>query len=86
MQVVVLDKLDYCASTNNLSSLADKPNFRVSRRVGGVHLAARLNPCAFALQFIKGDIQSMDLISYILKTEEIDTVMHFAAQVRMGGT
>lgn len=33
------------------------------------------------LQFIKGDIQSGDLLSYILDTEKIDTVMHFAAQV-----
>jgi hypothetical protein len=34
------------------------------------------------LQFIKGDIQSMDLLSFVLLTEQIDTVMHFAAQVR----
>ena len=33
------------------------------------------------LQFVKGDIQSMDLLSYILEAEMIDTVMHFAAQV-----
>ncbi|PNG99146.1 putative rhamnose biosynthetic enzyme 3, partial [Tetrabaena socialis] len=60
-KVVVLDKLDYCASTNNLASIAAQPNFR----------------------FIKGDIQSMDLVSYVLKTEEIDTVMHFAAQTHV---
>ncbi|PNH00644.1 putative rhamnose biosynthetic enzyme 3 [Tetrabaena socialis] len=60
-KVVVLDKLDYCASTKNLASLEGKPNFR----------------------FIKGDIRSMDLVSYILKTEEIDTVMHFAAQTHV---
>lgn len=35
------------------------------------------------LQFIKGDIQSGDLLSYILETEQIDTVMHFAAQVKL---
>ncbi len=42
------------------------------------------NVCKFfvlLLQFIKGDIQSGDLLSYILETEKIDTVMHFAAQV-----
>jgi nucleoside-diphosphate-sugar epimerase len=33
-------------------------------------------------QFIKADIQSADLISHVLQTEEIDTIMHFAAQVR----
>ncbi|PNH01273.1 putative rhamnose biosynthetic enzyme 3 [Tetrabaena socialis] len=60
-KVVVLDKLDYCASTKNLASLESKHNFR----------------------FIKGDIRSMDLVSYILKTEEIDTVMHFAAQTHV---
>lgn len=35
----------------------------------------------FQLQFVKGDIQSMDLLSFVLQTEEIDTIMHFAAQV-----
>lgn len=34
-------------------------------------------------QFIKADIQSADLISHVLQTEEIDTIMHFAAQVRV---
>lgn len=37
------------------------------------------------LQFIKGDIQSGDLLSYVLDTEKIDTVMHFAAQVGPDG-
>ena len=35
----------------------------------------------YLLQFVKGDIQSMDLLSFVLQTEEIDTIMHFAAQV-----
>lgn len=35
------------------------------------------------MQFIKGDIQSPDLVSYILETENIDTVMHFAAQTHV---
>lgn len=34
------------------------------------------------LQFVKGDIQSLDLILHVMKAEEVDTVMHFAAQVR----
>jgi hypothetical protein len=34
------------------------------------------------LQFIKGDIQSMDLLNFILEAEKIDTIMHFAAQVK----
>ena len=58
-KIVVLDKLDYCASLNNLKTIKDKPNFK----------------------FVKGDIQSMDLLTFILTTEGIDTVMHFAAQV-----
>ena len=32
-------------------------------------------------QFIKGDIQSVYLLRYVMETEDIDTVMHFAAQV-----
>lgn len=35
------------------------------------------------VQFIKGDIQSPDLLSYILEEEDIDTVMHFAAQTHV---
>jgi dTDP-glucose 4,6-dehydratase len=30
--------------------------------------------------FVKGNLCSMDLISHVLKTHEIDTVIHFAAQ------
>lgn len=29
LQIVVLDKLDYCASLRNLESTQDKPNFKV---------------------------------------------------------
>lgn len=60
MQIVVIDKLDYCATMNNLAEVRDLPNFR----------------------FVKGSIQSLDLISHVLESENIDTVMHFAAQVR----
>ncbi|GMH44072.1 hypothetical protein BSKO_12006 [Bryopsis sp. KO-2023] len=60
-KVVVLDKLDYCASLKNLSSVEGKPNFK----------------------FVKGDIQSSDLVNYLLKGENIDTVMHFAAQTHV---
>jgi dTDP-D-glucose 4,6-dehydratase len=35
------------------------------------------------LQFIKGDIQSPDLLNYILHQENIDTVLHFAAQTHV---
>jgi UDP-glucose 4-epimerase len=34
------------------------------------------------MQFIKGDISSPDLVNYLLTAEKIDTIMHFAAQVR----
>lgn len=60
-KVIVLDKLDYCATLSNLESVRSKPNFR----------------------FVKGDIQSADLILHILETEKIDTVMHFAAQTHV---
>lgn len=33
------------------------------------------------MQFVKGDIQSADLVRHIFDQEKIDTVMHFAAQV-----
>lgn len=34
-------------------------------------------------KFVKGDISSPDLVSYVLKEENIDTVMHFAAQTHV---
>ncbi len=33
VQIVVLDKLDYCASMNNLASVKDKPNFKVCAKL-----------------------------------------------------
>lgn len=33
--------------------------------------------------FVKGDIGSADLVSYLLITESIDTIMHFAAQTHV---
>lgn len=34
-------------------------------------------------KFVKGDILSSDFIMFILKTEEIDTIIHFAAQTHV---
>lgn len=47
-----------------------------------VYACAHATPPTPRVQFVKGDIQSMDLVKYVLETEKIDTVMHFAAQVR----
>lgn len=58
-KVVVLDKLDYCASMRNLERVREKENFK----------------------FVRGDIRSSDLVAFLLRSEEIDTVLHFAAQV-----
>ncbi len=34
------------------------------------------------LQFVKGEIQSADLVKYVLESGNVDTILHFAAQVR----
>ncbi|XP_059664927.1 trifunctional UDP-glucose 4,6-dehydratase/UDP-4-keto-6-deoxy-D-glucose 3,5-epimerase/UDP-4-keto-L-rhamnose-reductase RHM1-like [Cornus florida] len=60
-KIIVLDKLDYCSSLNNLNPSRSSPNFK----------------------FIKGDIGSADLVNFILVTESIDTIMHFAAQTHV---
>ncbi|KAL4532318.1 hypothetical protein Ndes2437B_g02727 [Nannochloris sp. 'desiccata'] len=60
-KIVVFDKLDYCATLNNLGAVWEYQNFR----------------------FIKGDIQSPDLVMHVLHSEKIDTVMHFAAQTHV---
>lgn len=57
-KIIVLDKLDYCASLKNLESVK--------------HL---LN-----IEFVQGDIRSVDLLNHIFNSKRIDTVLHFAAQ------
>ncbi|KAF5726296.1 trifunctional UDP-glucose 4 6-dehydratase [Tripterygium wilfordii] len=44
-----------------------------------------LNPCRSSpnFKFIKGDIVCIDLVNHILISEEIDTIMHFAAQTHV---
>ena len=80
----MLDKLDYCSSLKNLDSVKKAPNFKVgATHTGQPACRARLTGPPSA-QFVKGDIQSMDLISFVLQSEAIDTVMHFAAQVGGG--
>jgi UDP-glucose 4,6-dehydratase len=34
-------------------------------------------------KFVKGNICSSELVNYVLKEEEIDTIMHFAAQTHV---
>lgn len=34
-------------------------------------------------KFVKGDISSPDLVSYVLREEKIDTILHFAAQTHV---
>lgn len=36
-----------------------------------------------SFKFVKGDIASADLVNYLLITESIDTIMHFAAQTHV---
>ncbi|GJX70081.1 trifunctional UDP-glucose 4,6-dehydratase/UDP-4-keto-6-deoxy-D-glucose 3,5-epimerase/UDP-4-keto-L-rhamnose-reductase RHM1-like protein [Tanacetum coccineum] len=39
--------------------------------------------CHKSFKFVKADIASSDLINYLLDAEEIDTIMHFAAETRV---
>ncbi|RWR88459.1 trifunctional UDP-glucose 4,6-dehydratase/UDP-4-keto-6-deoxy-D-glucose 3,5-epimerase/UDP-4-keto-L-rhamnose-reductase RHM1 [Cinnamomum micranthum f. kanehirae] len=43
-------------------------------------LPSRASP---KFKFVKGDIGSAHLVSYLLVTESIDTIMHFAAQIHV---
>lgn len=54
--IVVLDKLDYCASMCNVP---------------------------IGVEFVRGDVQSFDLVCHVLKRHAIDHVMHFAAQTHV---
>ena len=52
------------------------------RQLAGTHRGRTRLPRP-SPRFIKGDIQSADLVVHVLETEEIDTVMHFAAQTHV---
>ena len=94
-QVVVLDKLDYCASVHNLDAVKEIHNFKVrslhssrdcSPMCGNCYqhltiITAAVARYPSAAQLVKGDIQSGDLLGHLLRQHDIDTVMHFAAQV-----
>lgn len=41
---------------------------------------SRRHMCQMLKKFVKGDIQCVDLLNYVLEEEQVDTVMHFAAQ------
>ena len=93
--MVVLDKLDYCASVHNLDAVKESHNFEVRSlllfrdcsliygdRGQLINIpSAAAKRCKAAAQLVKGDIQSADLIGHLLRQHEVDTVMHFAAQV-----
>ena len=57
--VVVLDKLDPCASAENLAAVRDR------------------------VKIVRGDVGSADLVRHVLRTENVDTVLHFAAQTHV---
>ena len=71
--------------------MLDKPNLKVHLRLPFACAecpAKSLHPTSCQLiamppiaQFVKGDLQSGDLLSYVLRSETVDTVLHFAAQV-----
>jgi UDP-glucose 4,6-dehydratase len=61
IKITVIDKLDYCASLNNLATLQNHEGF----------------------EFVKGDICSSDLVSYVFSSRAIDTVVHLAAQTHV---
>ncbi|KAI8473068.1 MAG: hypothetical protein J3K34DRAFT_412096 [Monoraphidium minutum] len=60
-KIIVLDKMDYCASVRNIEEALQNENCK----------------------FVKGDIQSMDLLTFVLTSEKVDTIMHFAAQTHV---
>ncbi|XP_075446977.1 dTDP-D-glucose 4,6-dehydratase isoform X1 [Ascaphus truei] len=59
--VMNLDKLDYCASLNNLRAISDRPNYK----------------------FLQGNICDSHYIKLLFETENIDVVLHFAAQTHV---
>lgn len=60
-RLIIVDKLDYCAAVDNISSRFGHKN----------------------LIWCRGDIRSKCLVDYLLRSENVDTIMHFAASTHV---
>lgn len=60
-RLIVVDKLDYCAAVDNISSRFGHKN----------------------LVWCRGDIRSKCLVDHLLRSENVDTIMHFAASTHV---
>jgi UDP-glucose 4,6-dehydratase len=67
-----------------VSFLSSKyPDYRIVVLDKMDYCSSRRNLEGSRATLIRGDIMSIDIVSHILKTENIDTVMHFAAQTHV---
>ena len=58
--------------------MLDKLDYCSSKKNLEETLRARTN-----VKFVKGDVRSIDLLQFILNSEKIDTILHFAAQTHV---
>jgi len=70
------------------SSAVQAGGSRRARAAAKAHCCVPFSPRSEISQlrnykFVKGNLLSADLIKYVLETEEIDTIIHAAAQVRL---
>jgi len=92
-RIVNFDKLDYCSSLKNLQCVQHKPNYKfIKVRRRGHALVTRPVCVCGAIPVAdpppapppQGSITSPDLVNYVMAEENIDTVLHFAAQTHVG--
>ncbi|KAJ1562839.1 hypothetical protein HK405_007114 [Cladochytrium tenue] len=70
------DKLDYCASLDNLRGVEAHPNYHFIRVMST--LLSLIS--ALTSHLLQGDITSFDFVNYVLQEQNIDTIIHAAAQ------
>lgn len=76
-KIINFDRLDYCACLENLQEASSI--FKTWDQSDRASQVAKFPN----YKFVKGDICSADLVNYVLETEMIDTIMHFAAQTHV---
>jgi dTDP-glucose 4,6-dehydratase len=75
--VVNLDKLDYCSSQYYFKEFADNDDCPQTTSSSDATRPSK------RYHFVQGNIMSQDIVRYVLKTHNINVIMHFAAQTHV---
>ncbi|KAL4592929.1 hypothetical protein LXL04_005936 [Taraxacum kok-saghyz] len=85
--ILITGAAGFIASHVTKRLVSNYPNYKIVAldKLSYCSSLKNLQPCfaSSRFKFVKADIASSDLINYLLDAEEIDTIMHFAAETHV---